>query len=284
MTDGIELEQWQQQRIEFYNINNKVIDFLNKYFNVSKGKRCIVGHVKDMYKLKRQPTYRIYGNNQCRALTIPDAITNTYSPLKDYWTVHSYMYIFNECVLNWTNLSMRKEIMKNSLVGLNAVIELDSPEVPNSETAVRTSFFDYIQDFDLAINHIDKKLTNLGEDYNLMFSGNGIYIILEGYYEDNLQDYITNFINLIDTLKEVEGLGNSLKVHVDNKSAPWNDYFKIPFTFHEKRQRISIPLPKEKLDEEWIDYISHTDNIINNNHISWCVNDIIKKANWKKLW
>lgn len=275
------LEQWQQDRIKFYT-ESKALDFINDYFDVKKGVRCIVGHVKDMYALGRQPTYRIYDDNKCRALTIPDyLIPNTYSHLKDYWTVHSYMYVFDKRVLEWTALENRKDIMTESLIGINAVIELDSPEEPNSDKAKRTDFFDYVSEFNSTINLIDKRLTELGEDYNLQFSGNGIYMILEGYYDDNLQDYVNNFINLIDRLREDDNLGCNLKVHVDNRSAPWNDYFKIPFTFHEKRPRVSIPLSKGELDKDWIKYVSNVDNIIYDYRI---VDEIIKKANWRRIW
>ena len=273
------LEQWQTDRMNFYK-NSGVLKFIDEYFNVKKGARCIVGHVKDMYALTRQPTYRIYKDNKCRVLTIPDSLTHNHMSLLDYWTVHSYMYVFDKRVLEWTDLENRKDIMKESLVGINAVIELDSPEDKNSDKAKRTSFFDYVHHFNEAINIIDKRLTELGEDYNLMFSGNGIYLLLEGYYGDNLNDYVDNFINLNDNLRE-NGLGDNLKVHVDNRAAPWNDYFKCPFTFHEKRPRMSIPLPKGELDENWIRFVSYTENITYDYDI---VNEIIKKSGWRKLW
>jgi hypothetical protein len=273
------LEQWQIDRMNFYT-KSGVLKFIDDYFNVKKGTRCIVGHVKDMYDLHRQPTYRIYHNNMCRAQTIPDAITRNHSALLEYWTVHSYMYVFDKRVLEWTNLENRKDIMKESLVGINAVIELDSPEDKNSDKAKRTSFFNYVPEFNDAISIIDKRLTELGEDYNLMFSGNGIYLTLEGYYDDSLNDYVDNFINLNDNLRE-SGLGDNLKVHIDNRAAPWNDYFKTPFTFHEKRPRVSIPLPKEELNKNWIKFVSDVNNISQDYSI---VNEIIKKASWRKLW
>lgn len=282
----MDLEQWQQDRIKFYT-ESKALDFINNYFKVKKGARCIVGHIKDMYKLRRQPTYRIYQDNKCRALTLPDTLTRKYNSLAEFWTAHSYMYTFDKRVLDWTDLSIKREIMKYSLEGINAVIEIDSPEEPDSEKAKRTNFFDYIPEFNAVINRLDKILTELGEDYNIQFSGNGIYIILEGYYEDNLQDYVDNFVNLLDNLREKENLGDLLKVHVDNKAAPWNDYFKIPFTFHEKRPRMSIPLQKGEIDKEWLDAVSNINSIMNDYNTTnnyKVIDEIIKKANWRKLW
>ena len=123
----VKFEQWQTDRIKFYK-ESGALDFINNYFNVSKGVRCIVGHVKDMYAQTKQPTYRIYNNNMCRAQTIPDVLTGKYTSLVDYWTVHSYMYIFDKRVLEWTSLENRKHIIKEYLIGINVVIELDSPE------------------------------------------------------------------------------------------------------------------------------------------------------------
>lgn len=274
------LEQWQLQRIDLYT-KSKALNFIKDYFNVKEGVKCIVGHVKDIYIKNRSPTYYRYENNKCRALTLPDRYSNDYTALGEFWCIHSLMYTFNSKVLDLMDTANHREVMATNIAGLNATIEIDSPEEPNTNKAKRTCFFDYINDFNITIDHIDKKLNNLGEDYNTMFSGNGIYIILEGYYESNLKEYVSNFINLIDKMKEDEGLGNSLKVHVDNKSAPWNDYFKIPFTFHEKRPRIAIPLPKGELDKEWIDRVTNSTNILNDYSI---VDEIIKESNWKKLW
>lgn len=274
------LEQWQYERTNFYE-NSKAHDFIKDYFNVKNGVRCIVGHIKDIYLKNKSPTYYKYENNNCRAMTIPDYHNKNYQALTEFWCIHSLMYIFNPIVLDWMDSLNHKKIITDNIVGLNAVIEIDSPEEPNSDKAKRTSFFDYINEFNTTINHIDKKLENIGENYNIMFSGNGIYIILEGYYENNLRDYVLNFINLVDVMKEDEGLGNNLKVHVDNKSAPWNDYFKLPFTFHEKRPRISIPLPKGEIQKDWLDNVTSTNNVLNDYTI---IDEIIKNCEWKKIW
>lgn len=274
------LEEWQQNRIKFYT-QSKAFKFINDYFNVKKGTRMLIGHIKDMYKFKKDPTYRLYQHPECRYITLPDIITNKYEALKNYWCNHTSIYTFDKNLFEYHNEKITLNLARTAAIGINAVIELDSPDDPNSDKAKRLSFFDYINEFNIAISHIDKTLTNLTTDYNLMFSGNGIYIILEGYYEDNLEDYKENFINLLDTLKEKEELGDKLKVHIDNWKAPWNDYFKIPFTFHDSRKRISIPLPKKELDGEWINRVSNSDNIINDYNT---IDEIIQKANWRKLW
>lgn len=287
-------EWWKKDRMKFY-VESGSLDFINNFFDVKKGVRCVAGHEKDMYRLRHEPTYRLWENGKCRAYTVPD-ITGKYNPLIDYWCLHSYIHTFDKSVLEWNDAELSKSMYKSNKVGLNAIIELDGPDDPKSSKAKRLDFFNYINDFDAAIKKIIDVLEEISEEatrktgekytinYNLQFSGNGIYFILEGYYDDNLLTdggYRDNFRNLLDRLKEKEGLGDKTKVHVCNSKAPWNKYFKIPFTFHEFRNRISIPLPKGKLDRKWIDRVSNADNVMKDFSI---IKEIINKAKWKKLW
>ena len=290
------MEEWQKQRLDFYQ-NSNALDFIENYFDVKKGVRCIACHEKDMYVLKHEPTYRLYdGKDKCRAYTLPDSISKDYSALIYYACVHSYVYTFDKCILEWNDIKNKKSIFIKNRVGLNTCIELDAPIDINSDKIKRLSFFDHIEQFNEAIEKIINKIKNICEDakkiteidykidYNLQFSGNGIYIHIEGYYEEDLLEpnaFKDNMINLIDILKEKEDLGDDIKVHVCNNKIPWNKYFKIPFTFHESRPRISIPLPKGKLDEKWIDEHSNVNNIMNDYSL---IKEIINNAGWNKIW
>jgi hypothetical protein len=283
------------ERMKFY-AESGVKEFIDDFFDVKKGVRCINCHEEDMYKLKREPVYRLWENGKCRAYTLPDVITGKYDALRDYQCAHSYIYIFDEYALRWNNANESKSMFTEHRVGINPLIELDAPDDPGSDKAKRLSFFDYVKEFDNAIEKVISvlkeltteatKITGIEYDveYNLQFSGNGIYIYLEGSYADTILEkggFVSNFINILDRLKEKEGLGDPMKVHVCNAKAPWNDYFKIPFTFHETRPRISIPLMKGKLDGEWIDRVSDINNIMNDYSI---VKEIVEKAKWVKIW
>jgi len=291
------MEDWQKQRLDFYN-KSGALEFINNYFDVKKGFRCIAGHVKDMYQLNQQPTYRLWEDNKCRAFTLPDYITKKNTTLIAYGCVHSFIYTVNESSLKWNKAERSKEIFKSSITGINPVIELDAPDDPTSKKAKRLTFFDHIDEFNEAIliinnlfKEIEEKATEITNEpcpleYNLQFSGNGLYVQLEGYYGDDVLEengVKDNFINVIDILKDERGLGDKEKVHVCNSKAPWNDYFKIPFTFHETRPRISIPLPKKKLDSKYIDRASNLINIFNDINYS-LTKEIIEKSNWKKIW
>lgn len=275
------MDEWKEQRINFYK-NSNALEFIKDYMNVKKGVRLTIGHCKDMIKYGYDPTRYItdYQKFKTRPLTIPDSEDGSFHVLKNYWCVHSSMYTFNEDVTHWINVKNHTSTLENNRCGINAVIDLDTPDDPTVNIAKRLTFFDHIEEFNNVINKIDKKLEDEGQEYNLMFSGNGIYFILNGYYEDNFLVYRDNFVNTIDYLKE-NGLENKLRVHIDNKSAAWSVYTKIPFTFHDKRNRISIPLPKGEIDKNWLDEASNPDNIMKDYNI---INEIIKKAKWKKIW
>jgi hypothetical protein len=277
------IEGWQLDRRKFYS-ESGVIKYLDNYFDVQKGIRCVVGHEKDLYRLKHEPSYRKWNGSKCRSYTLPDIFTGKYTSLLEYWCNHSYMYTFNKSVLDWNDEVNSIGMFTENMVGLNPVIELDSPDDPGSDKARRLTFFDYVKEYQVAIDRIVKILEEYTTDYNLQFSGNGIYICLEGYYGNDLLEegcFSDNFSNILDILKEREGLDNKMKVHVCNSQAPWNKYFKIPFTFHETRPRVSIPLSANELDKEWIDRVSNVNNIMNDYSI---VDEVIKKSAWKKLW
>jgi hypothetical protein len=110
----------------------------------------------------------------------------------------------------------------------------------------------------------------------------GVYIDIDCSLEE-FYKYHENFINLFESLRSEDGLGDDLKVHVDNAAAPWNDYFKIPWTFH-PNGNISLPLGKEEIDGEWLRRVCNSGYIMKNARI---VDEIIKHAaagGWKKLW
>ncbi len=271
------MEEWQKQRLDFYQ-NSGALEFIKNYFNVKKGVRCIAGHYKE-YPKRGRCQYE-YQNNKTRMITIPHIDTKKYTSLIDFNCVHSFMRTFDKSVLEWMDIKTYLHFIRTSSVGINAILEIDTPYISIEEKSPRVDFFECTNDINNTINTIDKKLEEIGENYNMLFSGNGLYIILEGYYEDNFLEYKDNFINLFENLQK-DGFGNPLKIHIDNKLAPWNDYMKIPFTFHERKPRITVPLPKGDIDVEWLKRVSNINNIMNDYSI---ISEIIKKANWVKLW
>ncbi len=265
-------EEWQAERKCFYD-NSKATSFIKYYFESKKGVRCLVGHTKNY----TSPTYYVYGKNNTQKMMTTENIEHLY----EFNCIHSFIYTFDKSVTEFFPTLNRVNTIENSIKGMNAVIEIDAPYENESEGAKRKDFFSHIKDFNNTIKQLDKILNERGEEYNMMFSGNGIYFLLEGWYEDDIDIYTKDFINIIDNLKETE-LGNELKAHIDNKAAPWNDYFKIPFTFHEKKPTISCPLPKGEIDSDWLYRVSNIDNIFKD--YTTIINEIIHEAQWRKLW
>ncbi len=278
-------EEWQKDRNEFYN-KSKAYKFIENYFDVEKGTRCIAGHKKIYYiegkqytknskgdLIKFNPDYYTYNGDFKKMITLEK------EKLIEFNCIHTFMRTFNEKPINYYS-RFEPDTPKESVIGINPVLELDTPYETLSEGSPRKDFFNSINEFNEAIKKMDKELNNINTDYNIMFSGNGIYFLLEGYYGNELNKYEENLINLIDQLKETE-LGNPLKVHLDNKESPWNDYFKIPFTFHEKKSRISCPLPKGELNKEWIK--EHTDIVKIKEDYS-LISELINESGWNKIW
>lgn len=272
------MEEWKKERFKFYT-QSDALNFIKNYFNVKKGVRCIAGHYRE-YPKKGRCQYENF-ENKTRMITIPHIESKKFDALIEFNCVHSFMRIFHKSVLEWMDIKDYLPTIRNSSIGMNAILEIDTPYISLKEKSPRVDFFDCINDINNIIKIIDKELENLNEKYNMMFSGNGLYFILEGYYnEDSFMDYKENFINLFENMQK-NGLGDKLKVHIDNKGAPWNDYMKIPFTFHERKPRITVPLPKGDINIEWLKRVSNIDNVMNDYSI---ITEIIKTAKWEKLW
>lgn len=281
---GLELEQWQMDRLALYK-GSGALDFIKNYFDVKQGVRCIAGHYIDYPN--SSPRYWEHNGNNCRMMTLPDVGSGKWSALIDFNCVHSFMHIFDKSVLEWMPYESRIETAEDSIIGMCAVLDIDTPYESNDEFAKRLDFFDFIPQFNNVISVVDSELEELGEEYNILFSGNGLKIEFAGFYGDDWEDYEEDFLDLIDKLKDECGLGDPLKVHVDNNQAPWNDYFKCPFTFHEirncniKKHRISMPVAKGEIDAEWLEYVSDVNTVMNNYNV---IEEIIKRARWEKLW
>lgn len=278
----MELEDWQKQKIDFY-VNSSALAFIEDFFNLGSDRavRCIGGHIKGFSK-GDQPTLRRWRNNytECRGYSLKEE--GKYKCLKDFWTNHFFIHIHDKDVLEWHPRVEKKSMFKDNVIGLQPVFELDSPYTDENMTS-RKIFFDCIDEFDSAIYIVTHELEKADLNWVLEFSGNGIYVIGEAYIgnQDKERIFETNYINQIDHFNEGI-LGDDLHVHLDNVKANWHKYFKIPFTGHDSKNRMSIPLPKGKLDGPWIDEMSNLDNIMNDYSI---IDKIIKKANWSsKVW
>jgi hypothetical protein len=267
------------ERSRFILCNNKdVTDFILSFFELEnkKGARCRVW-TKELEDGKQ--ILARYGRNQ---KLISLGKENIMKQLFEGHTTYFYEFIFDSSGIGNAFTKMQK---KKQIIGISPVMDIDAPSIYENEGTKneyvigRESMFDYIDDFNNTIGIIENELKEVEIEWNMSSSGNGIYIIGKPFYSENQEEiykYADKFVEIIDDVNHVKE--NKLEIH-DNAKA-WSYYYKIPFSFHVNRQRISIPLRKGKLDEQWLDKMTDIRNLSNNNCKNF-VGEILNKAQWK---
>lgn len=289
----------------------EVQDFILKFFEVKKGNRCRVrfGVGRDSVTYYNNEKYRNIPSTKSFVSINKDNIIDELSKSAS----HFFTHLFDDDSINkgltnidnWEygqfNLEFRKYVM-SKYVGITYVIDIDSPKLyPEIEGNIeRYDFFEpkIINYFNEATKLVAEELDNIVE-YNCMFSGNGFYFILESFYPEdntNIFDDIISYKDVIEAkLNEVdiklEELNNPIRIKA--KSEGWNRYYKIPFTFHRHKPKISVPLNKRyigELNPIWLDYITDISTLIKSNNDNTTTVDcgilkeIIKDCQWEKLW
>ncbi|MBU1067349.1 hypothetical protein KKE60_06150, partial [Patescibacteria group bacterium] len=109
----------------------------------------------------------------------------------------------------------------------------------------------------------------------LQFSGNGIYIELEPMdfkKEDTTYDEFeaiwkgNNLTKKLGQNSEMEKMQNILEIagikYLTLERYSWNQYFKLPFSFHADKERVSIPINKDvSFDTNMRKYIDEMSSI-----------------------
>jgi len=270
------IREIERSRFILYN-NQEAIDFILSFFELdNKGAaRCRVW-TKDLESGKQ--IIARYGKNQ---KMISLGKENIMKQLFEAHTTYFYEFIFDA---NGIKNSFTKDQKKGQLVGISPVMDIDAPSIfinegtKNEAILGRENIFDYIDDFNSTIGIIDNEMKECELEYDICFSGNGIYIIGKPFYSTKIGEiyhYADKFTELINDVNHIKS--NKLEIH-DNSKA-WSYYYKIPFTFHVNRQRISIPLRKGKLDGEWVDKMTDIKNL--NNGCKHIIHEIIRRSKWK---
>lgn len=218
-------------------INAEARQFMRSYFKSAQGVKCRVGFMW-RYDDKFYPVGYPYHKNGMSGLLERDFL--------NFKTIHSFNYIWNESVLvtdSWNNV-------RDSIVGVSPVMDIDSPDDK------RGGRLDCLQDnkaigmFEDVRLLVKDELTEFDEwdGCRMMFSGNGIYFILQDCF-CNIESTVDAFLGCcadINTLLK-EPIIDSKNVFIPNK------FNKIPFTMHYKYNRLAIPLNKDKaIDRDYI--------------------------------
>jgi len=290
--------------------DKEVTDFIQDFFKIRKGLRCRVRHNN-----RKTPFYwEDYNDGKSmrfNLVTIDES--NIYPELK-YGTSHFYQHIFDKDVLtkpdeeveillkryniSRTDIPKRKpfvkQVIESHYAGMTIVIDIDSPQI-NEETTDRTNFFDdkVIEYFNEATRLFAREFDDFGIRYNCEFSGNGFYFILESYYPDEHGKDIRSYQYTIQEIcRDVDNWleEKNIPIRIKQKIEGWNRYNKHPFTFHDRLNRISIPLGKEhigNIDVRWLKEVTDVSKLIDlrkdyiNNDI---LHEIIKRCKWEKIW
>lgn len=298
--------------------NKDIVKFILDFFRVRKGVRC-----RTRFNNRKMPfNYEDYGDNlEHHRFNLVTIDGSNIIPELRYGLSHFLQHIYNKEVLtdaeeevdtllkkygiDRKDIKKRrpivKKIMESHYIGINNVIDIDSPYI-NENTTERTDFFDskVIGHFNEATRLVAKELDEVGEPYNCEFSGNGFYFITESYYPD---EYLNRNHSTLFAYKqkmkricdEVDYMlwEKNIPIEIKFKKEGWSRFNKIPFAFHDSKARISIPLGKEhigNIDAKWLDEHTSIENIIIINKDEGYVisddliNEVIRTCRWEKLW
>ena len=269
--------------VEYYRQNEQVKNFIIKFFKVRKGfrARVIQNYAED--KIVRYQGYH-------KHIGTVDT-DNFWDQMDISGTLFFYEMIFNKERADRRNIGSHKLKLELSTIGSSTVFDIDAPSVDGH----KVDFFEIWEEFDHAKAIVEKELQELGIKYNCMFSGNGIYVICQSMYFDEMKimkdldddftkmdlynDTITRMILDINKKLEMDGL----KVGIDSSGKHWAKYHKVPFTYQHYRERISIPIERGKIWIEQLKCASNANNFFKGIALA-NINSITLNADWKNIW
>jgi hypothetical protein len=292
-----------QKLTELYRRDERVRDFILDFFKTRKGIRCV------SFQDKTRGIHFRYGWNEQKALSGLD--------IENFWmrernangmAMFFYEYIFDPYVTDpqynhWvyvkgsdgnvvTYSNGRKKIAilhDYYIIGSSIVFEIDAPQTKNgSGSGDKVDIFDpkYYPLFMWVKKRVEQELDRKGVIYNSLFSGNGIYIICESAFFNEIEDMnLVKFRetkhNMFEKIQPFGVRGNNPSI--DTRDIGWATYYKTPFTFHETRDRMVIPISRGYINKEWLDHVTNinTEYVTSEANIS----DILKRCEWEKdIW
>lgn len=255
----------QKEAYRFYLENPDIIQFILDFYQIPKGMRARIRF--DWGKSGKAPSPVGYPRPTPRMQSLNK--NNILMELRQGKTQHFFVYVFDEEIVQCSDSSQIEEFdekgWKHShIIGLTPVIELDSLKIPNGKNSERYDCLgaysnNIISNFNTArtvikelLKDIKNEETNetLWDSTRMMFSGNGIYFILDTFYGNNRDETFRFMLKFVELMEDINALcvergGEPVVDHT--QTLPWNDFFKCPFTFHQKYDRISIPLDKDMM-------------------------------------
>lgn len=293
--------------INYYEDSHTVIKFLSDFLTLRRGYRPIA--IQKRYPKLIKP-FAYYPTDTKRLVHFAElSIVDLY---KYIGQLHFFEFIFDDGIKDWNLIA--KEIDDNweaienyglgvvfdkHIIGAGITLDIDAPKDPITKR--KRNFFDVYEEY-MQMKMLCEDIANeYGFRHNAIFTGNGIGIVFESYYFDEIDniDYsgdignkindLYEFKNDIDNLmlkmnyqylRKVGMTDKNLIPHVDDRFKSWWSYNKCPFTYHNKWNRMTIPLKKGYVDKEWLIKYSNFDFVIDNR----CEDEIIRECKWRRLW
>lgn len=273
--------------VALYKSSPKIREHIKKFLKTKRGVRPIV--IQKRYPKIENPLVW-YPRNSNMMLNISslnmDVLTTNYGQL------HFFECIFDNAILdeNLINkeildeIEINKELYDNRgitpirsivynkyIIGISPIFDIDSPK--DSVTGKKVYCIEIWDRLMFVKQMIEKWLDSLGIKYDIIFSGNGIYIKVQNLYFKNYEeymvllewfDYITNYINhYMDQYYKYKGVYPK----IDNKRKTWWNYYKTILTYHTKWNMMTGYLPKGYVDKEYVMRVFNIDNFIVNHDI-----------------
>ena len=249
------------ERQAFYKKNTNVMRQLLDFFNLKDGYRCMAMRPFD---LDIQYVYRDAFSEYNYALR-PLMSANFLNSVGYARTIEFMPYIFDEGIFQ----NNRKVDVENHVIGITLVIDIDShdvdPKIRDKDGKIAykgdksrgridiLSHQKYIDEMNNIVDEFRYELSKIGFDIDkIIFSGNGVSIMLENYYNDDFQK-ILQVQDGLNAIKNIVKRKTGCEVHL--KRYGWNSNFKPPGTFHFNNFRLTLEI--DKLDMDYL--VKHSD-------------------------
>jgi len=173
-------------------------------------------------------------------------------------------------------------VFNKYILGVGIVFDIDAPK-ELEKTYGKANMFEekWYKEFMLMKDEAEKLANQIELKCVSSTTGNGFNVTCEPYWFDERNDTFDEFRETISNgIENINMSHNDIGVRIDEKITDWSMFKKMPFTYHAKWNRITLPVNKGKLDREWLMNISDIDNFMKNEKEN--LNEVIEKSKWNE--
>ncbi|MHA1288454.1 MAG: hypothetical protein ACTSPB_13705, partial [Candidatus Thorarchaeota archaeon] len=243
------MKQDESDRMKYYDAHPEQVKFILDFFGVShgirpRGAQYTKRNGKPSYEYTNRIERDIHGGKYGYPLTDLNK-SNIKRELRVYKNFYFFPIIYDTKARHCDS----KQDLKDLMIGITPTMDIDSINIdPDDASKGRVDLLadtkeanhatELIEEFRVIVK---KELTYFGlwNKTRLLHSGNGLYVIMPDLYGslETLNEYASAFYDLKRYINSEIGMELT-----HEKKMSWGQLFKIPFTFHNKYHRVSIPL------------------------------------------